>query len=123
MLLSSNFTREYLVNSYLFLFVFCTTLPIFSFSQAPGCPGIDVSGVDVNGVYTDTIGCNATSLDLVATFLQTGETTSYDVSAVTYAPPYPFNTGTSIFQNIDDVWSSPISLPFDFCFFGTNVQN
>ena len=105
---------------FILLLVFSVS-PLLSFSQAPGCPGVNVNGVDVNGVYTETISCDATSLDLVATFLQTGETSSYDVSSVSYSPPYPFNAGTSIFQNTDDIWSNAIVCLLIFVSLGIRI--
>lgn len=46
----------------------------------------------------------------------------YSVTSIPYNP-YPFNTGTAVLVNIDDVWSSVINLPFDFYFFiGSNYN-
>ncbi len=81
----------------------------------PGCPNIN-AGPD------QTLNCVTTCATLNASVLQTGESTSYSVSSIPYAPPYPYNGGTQIMANIDDTWSSAISLPFNFCFFG-NVYN
>lgn len=54
--------------------------------------------------------------------LQTGQTTSYGVISVPYAPPYPFTGGTPLFIGIDDIWSGVITLPFNFCYYG-NIYN
>ena len=89
-------------------------LPQLIFAQAPGCPNIQVAD--------ETVDCDNPCVDLIATFLQTGETTSYDVSSITYAPPYPFTGGTSAFVGIDDIFSGLITIPFDFCFYG-NTYN
>jgi gliding motility-associated-like protein len=86
----------------------------FTQAQAPGCPSVD-AGPD------QTINCVG-SVQLEATALHTGLTNTYAVSTIPYAPPYPYNTGTPILVNIDDRWSSVISLPFNFCFFG-NMYN
>jgi len=88
--------------------------PAALFPQAPGCPNIQVSN--------ETVSCDTPCVDLVATYLQTGETTSYSVSSTTYTPPYPFLGGTQLFIGIDDIWSSIITLPFDFCFFGNTYD-
>jgi gliding motility-associated-like protein len=80
------------------------------FAQYPGCPHIFVGNDTV-------IPCGA-SLDLNATVLETGETNTYLVSSVPYAPPFPYNGGTGVSVNTDDVWSSIINLPFTFCFYG-----
>jgi len=89
----------------------CLVFFSFSFSQdpAPGCPNID-AGDDQT---LDCVPCT----DLTATILETGETTGYDATSIPYDPPYPFNTGTPIMVNQDDVWSDIIDLPFKFCFY------
>jgi len=92
----------------LFILMLVTGL---SFGQGPGCPNVD-AGEDVD------LDCGVACVDLTATFLETGETTSYDVSSIPYAPPFPFTGGTPVSANTDDVWSPIIPIPFDFCFFG-----
>ena len=83
------------------------------FSQAPGCP--DVS------VFAPAPLCHpGECTELTADFFDTGATTSYDVSSITYAPPYPFIGGTQVSVNTDDVWSPMVTLPFSFCFYGQN---
>ena len=54
--------------------------------------------------------------------LEVGQTNTYSISSLPYSPPYPFNQGSQIFVNQDDVWSELINLPFNFCFFG-NTYN
>jgi hypothetical protein len=88
------------------------TLP--SFSQAPGCPYVD-AGNDV------TVPCGD-YVTLQATFLETGQTNTYSVSSIPYAPPYPYNSGTSIMVGSDDIWSAAIPLPFNFCYFGASYN-
>ena len=46
-----------------------------------------------------------------------GETTTYDVTSIPYAP-FPYIGGTTVSVDTDDVWSPAIDLPFNFCFFG-----
>jgi gliding motility-associated-like protein len=93
--------------SFIFLFFFST----LAVAQGPGCPNVD-AGADVD------LDCGVDCVDLTASFLQTGETTSYEVTSITYAPPFPFTGGTAVSANTDDVWSPIIPIPFDFCFFG-----
>jgi gliding motility-associated-like protein len=93
--------------SFLFLF-FISNIAV---AQGPGCPNVD-AGPDID------LDCGIDCVDLTASFLQTGETTSYDVTSITYAPPFPFTGGTPVSANTDDVWSPAIPIPFDFCFFG-----
>jgi len=82
-----------------------------AYSQGPGCPNV-YAGEDI------VLECGEPCTDLTASFLDTGETTSYEVSSITYDPPFPFTGGTPVSVNTDDIWSDAIQLPFDFCFFG-----
>lgn len=77
----------------------------------PGCPNVDAGN-------NATVNCTSNCTTLNSTFLQTGETTSYSVTSIPYSPPYSYSSGTGIIMNIDDVWSSLLTLPFNFCFFG-----
>lgn len=82
-----------------------------AFAQGPGCPNVS-AGSDVE------LDCGEPCTDLTASYLDTGETSSYAVSSIPYDPPFPFTGGTPVSVNTDDVWSDAIELPFDFCFFG-----
>ncbi len=84
-----------------------------SYGQFPGCPSVD-AGSDIN------LNCSTSCVDLTATPFETGGTNSYAVSSIAYTPPVAFNQpgGTAVSVNTDDVWSSAITLPFDFCFYG-----
>ncbi|MDA9310353.1 T9SS type B sorting domain-containing protein, partial [Flavobacteriaceae bacterium] len=82
-----------------------------AFSQGPGCPNV-YAGEDAN-VNCAGGGC----VDLSASFLETGETTSYEITPIPYEP-FPFIGGTAVSADTDDVWSPAIDLPFNFCFFG-----
>ncbi|HHZ64339.1 MAG TPA: T9SS type B sorting domain-containing protein [Flavobacteriales bacterium] len=84
--------------------------------QAPGCPNVTAG--------TDTVlPCATACTDISATFLETGLTTDYLVAPIPYAPPFSFTGGTQIFIGIDDIWSSSISLPFTFCFYGSSYTS
>lgn len=98
------------LSSQLF-FVFILLFCLNSFAQGPGCPNVNAGG----NIELD---CDQPCTDLSATFLQTGETSSYEVAPIGYNPPFPSTGGTPISVNTDDVWSDPIPLPFDFCFYG-----
>ncbi|MAP80289.1 MAG: hypothetical protein CL526_04280 [Aequorivita sp.] len=103
--LKDNFGRQALL---LFSFLF---LSFSAMAQGPGCPNVN-AGPDVE------IDCGDPCVDLTASFLDTGETTSYEVTSIPFDPPFPFTGGTPVSVNTDDVWSPAIPLPFDFCFFG-----
>ena len=80
-------------------------------AQGPGCPNIN-AGEDLE------LDCEQPCTNISATFLQTGVTTSYDVSPIDYQPPFSTIGGTEVSVFIDDKWSNIIPLPFDFCFYG-----
>lgn len=81
------------------------------FAQAPGCPDID-AGPD------QSLDCTSNCTNLTATVLQTGETTTYTVSSIPYAPPSVYTAGTQLLIGTDDIWGDAIDLGFNFCFFG-----
>ena len=101
-------------NKLLLLLVFFSN-SFIGFSQFPGCPEIN-AGVD------QVLPCSQNCTNLTATAFQTGAPTSYDVSSITHSPPIAYNAagGTAVSVDIDDVWSPPITLPFNFCYYGTN---
>lgn len=92
----------------LFSFFF---ISLSAFAQGPGCPNVSAGG-DVE------LDCGEPCTELTASYLDTGETSSYAVSTIPYDPPFPFTGGTPVSVDTDDVWSDAIQLPFDFCFFG-----
>jgi gliding motility-associated-like protein len=96
-------------------FILFFFISISSFAQGPGCPNVN-AGEDVE------LDCNEPCTDLSATFLQTGETTSYEVTSIPFEPPFPATGGTPVSVNTDDVWSPIIPLPFEFCFFGESYD-
>ncbi|HLP18907.1 MAG TPA: hypothetical protein VK174_01325, partial [Chitinophagales bacterium] len=89
------------------------------YAQFPGCPSVNIAQ-GTNGVLV--LPCGQTCTNLTATAFAGAQSTSYTVSSIPYTPPFPFNTGTQILVNTDDIWSGVISLPFNFCFFG-NTYN
>ena len=91
-----------------------TTLP---------CPSVTSGGLGLNGAAPQTFSCYASStcVDLEATFPQYNQTTTYTASSIPYSPPYQFNClANPVSVNVDDVWSSTITLPFNFCYYGNN---
>jgi gliding motility-associated-like protein len=88
---------------------------ILTFSKVgfaqPGCPNITTGP-------NQSVDCNVNCADLTAAVLETGETTSYAVTSVPYAPPSPFTGGIAQLINTDDIWGGIINLPFNFCFYG-----
>ncbi len=82
-----------------------------------GCPGID-AGPDT------MVNCINTSITLEAKVVATSRTvTQYAVKEIPYAPPYPYTSGTPVpINNTDDIWATPITMPFGFCFYGTTYN-
>ncbi|HNW99220.1 MAG TPA: gliding motility-associated C-terminal domain-containing protein [Bacteroidales bacterium] len=100
---------------YFLVFIFILLFSQTNVFAQPGCPSIN-AGTD------QTVICTNNCATLTSTYLATGETTSYTVSSIPYTPPNPYNSGNAILVNADDVWSSIVNLPFNFCFFGTSYN-
>ncbi len=88
-----------------------------SFAQFPGCP-------DVNAGPDQVLPCSQNCTNLTATPFHTGAPTSYAVGSIPHSPPVAYNLagGTAVSVATDDVWSPPIGLPFNFCYFGVNYN-
>jgi hypothetical protein len=92
-------------------------------TTALACPSVDAGSVSASGL-DPTIQCSDGGTELIANYLDLGETTSYEVQSIPYAPPFQFNClANPVSVNIDDRWSDPISLPFDFCFYGSTYNS
>jgi len=94
--------------------IFLSILSVFTVLKAysqPGCPSIN-AGPD------QSLSCTTPCANLAATVLAPGATTGYTVTQIPYNPPAAYNTGTAILVHTDDLWSSVITLPFNFCFYG-----
>lgn len=108
----------------------CTTNPCTNGSgtgtTALACPSVLSGGLGLNGADPLPIDCNTASscVDLEATYLQLGDTSSYVVESIPYSPPYQFSClQNPVSVNIDDRWSPLINLPFDFCFYGNTFNS
>nr|WP_255702323.1 GEVED domain-containing protein [Flavobacterium sp. SM15] len=94
-------------------------------TSALACPTVISGGLGLNGAPPPAITCSSASscVDLEATYLALGQTTSYAATSIPYAPPYNFGCmANPVSVNVDDVWSPTINLPFNFCFYGTNYN-
>lgn len=85
-----------------------------------------VKVTDVFGNANPVIDCsyplNGNCLELKATYPEFNETTSYSVSAEDFTPYVPFNAGTSLKVNADDTFTDQLTLPFNFCYFGSTYS-
>lgn len=94
-------------------------------TSASGCPSVVAGGLNLNGLDPDPInGCAASGCaDLEAKYLQLGDTSTYSVQSIPYAPPYQYGCMTNPLSiNVDDIWSPIVNLPFNFCFYGNNYS-
>ncbi len=90
-----------------------------------GCPTVISGGLGLSGADPAAVSCTAAStcVDLEATYLDLGDTSTYTVQSIAYAPPYQFDClANAVSVNDDDVWSPTINLPFNFCFYGNNYN-
>lgn len=89
-----------------------------------GCPSVISGGLGLSGADPPPLDCSTGScVSLEANYLQLGQTSSYILESIPYAPPYQFNClANPVSVNIDDVWSPVVNLPFNFCFYG-NTYN
>ncbi len=99
----------------LLLLLFTLGFSTVSLAQFPGCP-------DINAGPDQTLPCSTPCTNLTATPFATGATTTYSVGAIPHTPPIAYNQagGTAVSVGTDDEWSPPITLPFNFCYYGTN---
>ena len=85
----------------------------------PVCASVDVTVATTSPGIIDLCPGN-NCVDLAADYTDSGDTTTYTVLPVAFAPPFPFTGGTQLPINTDDIWSAPFTLPFNFCFYGVN---
>jgi gliding motility-associated-like protein len=94
------------------LFLCLAFLPV-SLGAQIACPAVNAG--------PDRAICPGQCANLTATFVATGQTSTYTVAPTPYTP-YPFAQGTPVLVNSDDIWTGAINLPFTFCFYG-NAYN
>jgi gliding motility-associated-like protein len=100
----------------LFLTLFLTSSTFLKlYGQSVPCPFVN-AGPDQTADCSSAQGCS----NLTATFLDIRETSSYSIESIPHTLPIPYNQtgGTQVSANTDDVWSSIITLPFSFCYYG-----
>jgi gliding motility-associated-like protein len=93
----------------------------FIINVDPVCPEVTLE-VATTSPGTIDLCPGENCLDLSASFVDFKDTSTYAVDAVAFAPPFPFIGGTELNIGTDDIWGPPVTLPFDFCFFGVNSQ-
>jgi gliding motility-associated-like protein len=85
---------------------------------AQTCVSTGINGSVIN------LSCNQTCSDLNFQIPHLKSTTSYTLNTIPYTPyPYTSATGTELtILYADDEFSNIVSIPFDFCFYGTSYQ-
>src|SRR5690606_26756379 len=95
---------------------------VFSIFNPPGCANVEVFDPEQDIILpgSEYVVCPGEDncIPLSANYMLTGETPSYEIEGIDYAPPFPFTGGTPVSVGTDDVWSPTVELPFEFCFFG-----
>jgi gliding motility-associated-like protein len=91
-----------------FLFLLLLSIPLSGYAQT-GCPSVLATGA--------TNICPGSCTTLSSTLQATLGTTNYTVASEPYAP-YSFTAGTTVLLGIDDMFTSVIPIPFNFCFYG-----
>ena len=109
--------KKIVSSSFIIVSIFSFFITKNAYSQYPGCPNITIDQGDQL-----TTSCDNPCVTLTATVLETGSTDQYTVTSIPYNPPFSYSGGTGVSVNTDDVWSSPITLPFNFCFFGNSYN-
>lgn len=109
-----------IVKKFYILFVFLTSC-WQSFYEAQVCPSLTVT--DNPGNSSVLVDCNyplvnGQCLSLNAAAPDTRGTSSYSVAPAGFTPYVPFNSGTALNANYDDLYAEMIDIPFSFCFFG-----
>ena len=97
----------------------------FSIYTPPGCAEVQLVGVGVDIVDAEIILCaedDEQCVNLSASYFGIGSTTSYEVSAIDYEPPFPFTGGIEMPITSDDDYTPSFTLPFNFCFFGESYD-
>lgn len=92
---------------------------------AQTCATLDVK--DTSGNDAVLIDCSypLTGNDCVslqATAPEMRDTSSYKTESIPFSPYLPFNSGTALGANYDDVYARSIDIPFSFCFFGKSFN-
>lgn len=95
------------------IFLGTTTLQAQTYSGQPN--------VAIVGNHNVTIPCGTSCYSASANHTLSGITTAYTIDTIPYIT-FP-TTGTLVSANTDDVWSTLISLPFNFCFFGNTYNS
>lgn len=109
-------------------FTICITSPCTqgSGNSTKVCVGVVAGGLSLNGADPGAINSCTTSTctNLEANFIQLGNTSTYTVQSIPYVPPYQYTCmRNSVSVDVDDVWSQPVSMPFNFCYYGNNYNN
>ncbi len=95
----------------------------FILSVLPICADVEPSNPELTADGTIELCPGETCVDITATFTENRATTSYEIEPIPFSPPFPFAGGIELDIETDDIWGPAFTLPFNFCFFGTNYTS
>ena len=94
-------------------------ISIFAYSQQ-----CSITATDIFGNTTANLNCGVGScIGLQTNVPEIFQTTSYTVKSQTYNTAISYNMGTPLGLYEDNKYSSVISLPFNFCFYGATYKS
>ncbi len=74
------------------------------------------------GSRRDTTICTGTCAVLVESNPIFSQTDTYQVRSIPFVPPVTFQMGNLVGMPTDDIWSSPIPIGFNFCYYGNTFS-
>ena len=88
-----------------------------------GCAQTGINGAINNPASIDASCTLGQCRTLTASYTDLKDTSSYVVTSIPYCPlPYDDPSYTQVSLTDDDIWTPPVNLPFNFCFFGNNYN-
>ena len=88
-----------------------------------GCAQTGINGAINNPASIDASCTTGQCRTLTASYTDLKDTSSYVVTSIPYCPlPYDDPSYTQVSLTDDDIWTPPVNLPFNFCFFGNNYN-
>lgn len=97
------------------------SIQLFGFSLFAVAQNAPIAFINIQ--QPELICTQGNCIELTTEYLTTRSTTDYVINSIPYSPLFPFTGGTILNATGDDIWTSKISLPFNFCFFGNTFNS
>lgn len=107
------------MKKHVFIIFLLNILAFTGFSQPLPCPPSNTTSVTASNTGAACSGACTKVYSTHTTSLKS--TSSYTLTDIPYLPT-AFTGGTPILVGIDDVYSAALTLPFEFCFYGTKYN-